>query len=73
MHESVPVYLRDPNYKGEEKISGYKYPHDYGGWVEQQYLPDELVGSVFYTPSGNGFEKVVAERKAARKTSGGKK
>ena len=73
VHESVPVYLRDPNYKGEEKISGYKYPHDYGGWVEQQYLPDELVGSVFYTPSGNGFEKVVAERKAARKTSGGKK
>ena len=73
VHESVPVYLRDPNYKGEEKISGYKYPHDYGGWVEQQYLPDELVGSVFYTPSGNGFEKVVAERKAARKTSGGNK
>ena len=37
--EEVPKYLQDPNYK-TEKISGYKYPHDYGGWVEQQYLPD---------------------------------
>ena len=70
--ESIPTYLKDVNYKSE-RIEGYKDPHDYGGWVEQQYLPDELVGSVFYTPSGNGFEKVVAERKAARKTSGGKK
>lgn len=37
--EAVPMYLRDVNYK-QEKISGYKYPHDYGGYVEQQYLPD---------------------------------
>jgi len=30
---------------------GYKYPHDYpGGWVEQQYLPDELAGTVYYEP-----------------------
>ncbi|MBO7221583.1 MAG: replication-associated recombination protein A, partial [Clostridia bacterium] len=39
-HEAVPVHLRDANFK-TEKISGYKYPHDYGGWVEQQYLPTE--------------------------------
>ncbi len=65
--ESVPVYLRDPNYKGEQ-ISGYKYPHDYGGWVDQQYLPDELKSVVFYEPTENGFEKVVKERKAQRKS-----
>lgn len=65
--ESVPVYLRDPNYKGEN-ISGYLYPHDFGGWVDQQYLPDELKSAVFYEPTDNGFEKVVKERKAQRKS-----
>jgi len=66
-HESVPLYLRDPNYKGEEKISGYKYPHDYGGWVKQQYLPDELKDAIFYEPTDNGFEKVIKERQDSRK------
>lgn len=68
-HESVPFYLRDPNYKSE-KISGYKYPHDYGGWVEQQYLPDELKDAVFYKPTDHGYEKTVCER---RKERGGDK
>lgn len=65
-HESVPVYLRDPNYK-KEKIGGYKYPHDYGGWVEQQYLPDEIKDKVFYEPTDHGYEKIVQERRKARK------
>lgn len=55
-HDDVPVYLRDANYK-TEKISGYKYPHDYGGYVEQQYLPDDIKDEVFYTPGDNGEEK----------------
>ena len=59
--EAVPMYLRDVNYK-QEKISGYKYPHDYGGYVEQQYLPDELKDAKFYVPSDHGYEKVVKER-----------
>ena len=59
--EAVPMYLRDVNYK-QEKISGYKYPHDYGGYVEQQYLPDDLKDAKFYVPSDHGFEKVVKER-----------
>lgn len=59
--EDVPVYLRDVNYK-QEKISGYKYPHDYGGYVEQQYLPDDLKDAKFYLPSDHGYEKVVKER-----------
>lgn len=67
-HESVPLYLRDPNYKGVgEKVSGYKYPHDYGGWVKQQYLPDELKDEVFYSPTENGFEKTIKERQKSRK------
>jgi putative ATPase len=47
-----PKYLRDANYKGE-KITGYKYPHDYGGYVEQQYLPDEIKDEKFYIENPN--------------------
>lgn len=65
--EEVPKYLQDPNYK-TEKISGYKYPHDYGGWVEQQYLPDEVKNEVFYRPSDHGYEADVRERQARRKS-----
>ena len=54
-HDIVPLHLRDANYK-TEKVFGYKYPHDYGGWVEQQYLPDDIKDKVFYFPSNNGDE-----------------
>ncbi|MDR3217071.1 MAG: replication-associated recombination protein A [Clostridiaceae bacterium] len=65
--ENVPKALQDPNYKGE-KISGYKYPHDFpGGWVEQQYLPDGAKNDVYYTPSEYGFEAEIRKRHAARK------
>ncbi|MDA8236176.1 MAG: AAA family ATPase [Clostridia bacterium] len=57
----VPVHLRDAHYKGAKQLGhgkGYKYPYDYSGnYVEQQYLPDELAGMVYYEPSGNGQEK----------------
>jgi len=67
-HETVPLYLRDPNYKGDdEKVSGYKYPHSYGGWGKQQYLPDEIKDAIFYEPTENGFEKVIKERQSKRK------
>jgi ATPase related to the helicase subunit of the Holliday junction resolvase len=39
--ERVPHYLRDQSY-APVKDTSYKYPHDFGGWVEQQYLPDEF-------------------------------
>ncbi len=63
--ETVPSYLKDPNYK-QEKISGYKYPHSYGGYVAQQYLPDELKDARFYVPSDHGYESVIKERQKAR-------
>lgn len=53
----VPSYLMDTNYpRDTEDLDGvpYKYPHNYGGWVEQQYLPDEVKNDVYYTPTGNG-------------------
>lgn len=61
----VPVYLRDAHYKSAEKLGhgvDYKYAHDYpGGYVRQQYLPDELVGRIYYEPSENGVEKKIKE------------
>jgi putative ATPase len=43
----------------------YRYPHDDpAGFVEQQYLPDELRDAEFYQPGPRGFEKKIAERLA---------
>ena len=46
---------------------GYKFPHDFeGDDVEQQYLPDELVGRRYYVPNDQGHEVTIAARMAAR-------
>lgn len=59
----VPNHLRDASYKGASKLGrgiGYQYAHDYPGhYVRQQYLPDELLGTVFYEPTENGYEKNI--------------
>lgn len=57
----IPAHLKDTHYKGAAKRGhgkGYKYPHDYGGYVKQQYLPDELAlkGVSYYEPTSNGNE-----------------
>lgn len=63
---SVPPHLRDGHYKGASTIGhgiGYQYPHDYaGGWVAQQYRPDEVAGNRYYDPSANGFEDKIRVR-----------
>ncbi|HLG25957.1 MAG TPA: replication-associated recombination protein A, partial [Candidatus Gracilibacteria bacterium] len=42
---------------------GYKYAHDYeGGVVEQQHLPDELKGTVYYEPTDRGIEARIKEK-----------
>ncbi len=64
--QTIPYYLRDANYK-VEKVSGYKYPHAYGGWVEQRYLPESLGDVRFYVPSKNGKEKDIIVPKDANK------
>ncbi len=66
----VPAHLRDAHYQGAKVIghgAGYEYPHAHdherlGGWVAQQYLPDELVGRRWYRPGRHGYEQEVAER-----------
>ena len=60
---TVPPHLQDSHYKGAGTMGhgvGYKYAHDYPGhYVEQQYLPSEIEGSVFYRPTENGYEEVI--------------
>lgn len=67
--EAVPLHLREPSYK-LEKVYGYKYPHDYGGWVDQQYLPDNVKDVEIYTPSKNGYEKDLVRAKIIKKNKG---
>ncbi len=62
---SVPPHLQDAHYPGAGKLghgTGYKYAHDYPNhYVEQQYLPDEVLGEKFYELSDNGYEKQIKE------------
>ena len=66
----VPNHLRDANRDAEGfgHGAGYLYPHAYRDhWVAQQYLPDQLVGRVFYTPSEQGYEKKIRDEVLARR------
>jgi len=62
----VPQHLRDAHYAGAKKLGhgkGYKYSHDSElGVVEQQYLPDELLSTTYYTPTEHGNEREVKAR-----------
>ncbi len=65
---SVPAHLQDAHYQGAKKMGrglGYLYAHDFeNNYVQQQYLPDELVGTIFYEPSDNGYEKEIKRHMA---------
>jgi putative ATPase len=59
-----PPHLRDASYRGARELGhgvGYRYPHTSGGWVDQQYLPDELSGRRYYVPI-RGVESELAAR-----------
>ena len=62
---TVPAHLQDAHYGGHETLGhgiGYQYAHDYPNhYVDQQYLPDEIRGSVFYHPGDLGKEKEMKE------------
>ena len=62
--DNIPAYLKDSSYGSKEdkaNSGAYKYPHDYGGYVEQQYLPDALKDKIYYTPRDNGDENEVKD------------
>lgn len=59
--DDVPLHLKSSNYSGAAQMGygqSYKYPHAYGGYVKQQYLPDDLYrdGVKYYKPTSNGSE-----------------
>ncbi len=62
----IPKPLRDAHYPGAKRLGhgkDYVYSHDAEfGVATQQYLPDALKGTEYYTPSGNGNERDVAAR-----------
>jgi putative ATPase len=66
----VPNHLRtagDRRMKAHGIGVGYVFPHDFeGDDVQQQYLPDELVGRRYYVPNDQGHEVTIAARMAAR-------
>lgn len=57
-NDAVPDHLKNTNYFNEKR-QPYKYPHDYGGYVDQEYLPAEIKNHVYYMPSENGAEKSI--------------
>jgi len=66
----VPNHLRDSSRDAEGfgHGDGYLYPHAYRDhWVAQQYLPTELVGRVFYTPTNQGYEAKIKEDVLSRR------
>ncbi|MGK0255656.1 MAG: putative ATPase [Arcobacteraceae bacterium] len=46
---NIPTHLKDSHI-------GYKYPHDFGGYVEQQYLEKDIT---FYNSKRIGYEKIL--------------
>ena len=52
-----PMHIRNAPASGMEQFGyheGYKYPHDYPGhWVEQQYLPDKMIGTKYFIKDEN--------------------
>lgn len=61
----VPVHLRDSHYKGAAKLghgAGYQYAHNFENhYVNQQYLPDEVVGENFLQLGDLGYERTMKE------------
>lgn len=77
--DDVPAHLKDSHYSGAAKLgrgTDYKYPHSYGGYVTQQYLPDDLYseGVQYYKPTSNGneasFKKYLEELKEIDRKNG---
>jgi len=59
----IPNHLKDAHYL-QASVFGrgaeYLYPHEYpNNYVKQEYLPKDIVGTIFYEPSENGQEQAL--------------
>jgi putative ATPase len=63
---AVPLHIRNAPTQLMKTLGygkGYKYGHDFrGGYVPQEYLPDEIAGNIYYFPSDRGYEKLIKQR-----------
>lgn len=61
---SVPANIADNSHSKAGTLlgkgKGYKYPHSYGGFVQQEYLPPEYQNIHFYQASEHGYEAKIA-------------
>ncbi len=62
----VPLHIRNPVTSLMKDLGygkDYKYPHDYQDhFVEEEYLPENLKGRIYYHPTEQGFEKEIKKR-----------
>ena len=63
----VPNHLKNHPTGYNDGHGVYKYPHEFGGYVKQQYLPDELKDKIYYFPKENGREKGMVRKKFRNK------
>lgn len=65
----VPNKLKDSHYSGSKNLihDKYLYPHSFGGYVDQSYLPDDFIGEKFYQALDIGYEKELNEKLKKRK------
>jgi recombination factor protein rarA len=65
VQDDIPSHLLDAHYRGAKALGhgqGYKYPHAYPDhYVDQQYLPDNMVDKVYYEPQANKFEGQIRD------------
>lgn len=63
----IPISLQDGHYSGAKKMGksiGYKYAHDYkNNYVRQQYLPDNLIGTIYYEFGENKTEQAAKKHR----------
>jgi len=59
----VPNHLKNHPSTNADGHGSYKYPHNFGGYVKQQYMPDELKDRIYYIPKANGKEKNLVRKK----------
>lgn len=65
--DTVPNNLKNHPSTNKDSTGEYKYPHNFGGYTAQQYMPDSLKGRVYYKPGNNGKEKGLIRKKERNK------
>ncbi len=65
-NDVVPNHLKNHPSTNKDAHGKYKYPHDFGGYTKQQYMPDSLKDKIYYVPSENGREKNLIRKKFSK-------